>query len=360
MFTTYLVVSLCALAGVSCFLIGALVQQHLSYKKIKSVMVTDSYVYHCRQNIFESLSFLGVKDNITRLSNATPRNTESDSVRKSYSLIEQFALWSRIKAYRAIGRGSYTDTKYNHIADIMKYGFPGLDEIHVYKNFVLSYDRRNRIAHWVCEHLTGDCLTMKDTQKLEKPKAYISDVTIPQMFSADMRDFKNTQFVGGHLASPHNYGCDVVKFLETYKFPNIVPINRKLKNHVWQRLENYVRDMSLEWGSIYVYTGPIFMPQRITFRNWSTRYHVIGMNTVAVPTHFFKIIIRDTTLDNELPFMEGYVVPNAYVDKEMDLLSFLADIRDIEHFAGLRFCDGLQRDRLDLPVSRPSMTDLEQ
>lgn len=36
----------------------------------------------------------------------------------------------------------------------MKYGFPGMDNIRSYDDFVLSYDRRNRIPHWVFEHLT--------------------------------------------------------------------------------------------------------------------------------------------------------------------------------------------------------------
>lgn len=37
----------------------------------------------------------------------------------------------------------------------MKYGFPGLDNVRSFDDFVLSYDRRNRVAHWVFEHLTS-------------------------------------------------------------------------------------------------------------------------------------------------------------------------------------------------------------
>lgn len=40
----------------------------------------------------------------------------------------------------------------------MKYGFPGLDHVRSYEDFVLSYDRRNRVAHWVFEHLNKDRL----------------------------------------------------------------------------------------------------------------------------------------------------------------------------------------------------------
>lgn len=40
----------------------------------------------------------------------------------------------------------------------MRFGFPGLDHVRSYDNFVLSYDRRNRVAHWVFEHLTKERL----------------------------------------------------------------------------------------------------------------------------------------------------------------------------------------------------------
>lgn len=43
----------------------------------------------------------------------------------------------------------------NRVSQIMKYGFPGLDNVRSYSDYVLSYDRRNRIAHWVFEHLTA-------------------------------------------------------------------------------------------------------------------------------------------------------------------------------------------------------------
>lgn len=40
----------------------------------------------------------------------------------------------------------------------MKYGFPGLDNVRSFQDFILSYDQRNRVAHWVFEHLTKDTI----------------------------------------------------------------------------------------------------------------------------------------------------------------------------------------------------------
>lgn len=40
----------------------------------------------------------------------------------------------------------------------MKYGFPSFDNVRSYNNFVLSYDQRTRIPHWVLEHLTPESI----------------------------------------------------------------------------------------------------------------------------------------------------------------------------------------------------------
>lgn len=50
----------------------------------------------------------------------------------------------------------------SRISEIMKYGFPGMDNIRSYSDYVLSYDRRNRVAHWTFEHLTPHSVDAND------------------------------------------------------------------------------------------------------------------------------------------------------------------------------------------------------
>ncbi|KAH8380531.1 hypothetical protein KR009_011207 [Drosophila setifemur] len=386
-----IIIPLCGVTGIICFVTGAVVQQYISYKRIKSVMVNDAYVFRSRHRVFNAvrrycwiivntdtsalfqLELLGKTSKNMRASRL-PRSereqeiwvgTEVSDIQDSYSAAEQFFSWVRLRATNfarsiknqvrcnrnalsAESQQMITKKDVAHIANIMKYGFPGMDEILIYKNFVVSFDRRNRIAHWVCEHLSVDCFSDIDPKTLHKPSEYTADSAIPAMFCPTMRDFRNSDWVGGHMASPHNYKCDFVSFIDAYKFPNIVPIHRGLKTNIWLRLEHYVRELAFTSAAVYVYTGPLFMPQRTTFRNWAIRHHVMGLNTVAVPTHFFKVIIaeqKDEEGQVALPFMEGYVVPNADLDKDLELRSFQTKIRDIEHFAGLKFYDGQVRDQ---------------
>lgn len=51
-----------------------------------------------------------------------------------------------------------SQTNVSRISQIMKHGFPGLDNIRSFDNYVLSYDKRNRVAHWVFEHITAESI----------------------------------------------------------------------------------------------------------------------------------------------------------------------------------------------------------
>jgi DNA/RNA endonuclease G (NUC1) len=50
------------------------------------------------------------------------------------------------------------------------------------------------------------------------------------------------------------------------------------------------------------------------------RYEVIGANSVAVPTHFFKVIVAETA--DQKYDMEAYVMPNQVIDDSTPLTVF--------------------------------------
>lgn len=81
---------------------------------------------------------------------------------------------SPVPAQSIVGTG-------NRVSQIMKYGFPGLDNIRSYDDFVLSYDRRNRVAHWVFEHLTAE--SIKSTEEVDRGKCdFKPDETVHEFF----------------------------------------------------------------------------------------------------------------------------------------------------------------------------------
>lgn len=65
------------------------------------------------------------------------------------------------------------------------------------------------------------------------------------------------------------------------------------------------------------------------------KYQVIGKNHVAVPTHFFKVLILEAT-GGQIE-LRSYVMPNAPVDETIPLERFLVPIESIERASGLLF-----------------------
>ena len=74
------------------------------------------------------------------------------------------------------------------------------------------------------------------------------------------------------------------------------------------------------------------------------KYQVIGRNHVAVPTHFFKVIVTENQ-KQELS-LESYVMPNQPIDDSTPLSVFQVPPETVERAAGLLFFDKLSIDKL--------------
>lgn len=79
---------------------------------------------------------------------------------KSFPALPIFATVSAASIIPYTQKTELTNTA--RISQIMRHGFPGLDNVRSYDDFVLSYDRRNRVAHWVFEHLHKDNVKPND------------------------------------------------------------------------------------------------------------------------------------------------------------------------------------------------------
>lgn len=88
----------------------------------------------------------------------------------------------------------------------------------------------------------------------------------------------------------------------------------------WNRLESHVRKLVRKHKNVYVCTGPLYLPRKEADGKTYVKYEVIGTNAVAVPTHFYKIVVCETP-DNQLD-MESYVMPNQKIDNETPLKVF--------------------------------------
>jgi len=78
-------------------------------------------------------------------------------------------------------------------------------------------------------------------------------------------------------------------------------------------------------------------------------YQLIGTNHVAVPTHFFKILL----LESEKEFqIKSYVMPNEETTSEDDLKQSMVPLEAIERASGLVFMDRLQNQKYGKPITK--------
>lgn len=73
-------------------------------------------------------------------------------------------------------------------------------------------------------------------------------------------------------------------------------------------------------------------------------YEVIGPNNVAVPTHFFKVLlIENRNGDFEL---ECYMMANKPINENLPLKAFQVPLDSIERASGLRLFEKMPKERL--------------
>ncbi|XP_063833638.1 endonuclease G, mitochondrial [Ostrinia nubilalis] len=240
----------------------------------------------------------------------------------------------------------YTDsgsTK-DRVSQIMKYGFPSLDNVRSYDDFVLSYDRRNRVPNWVFEHLTKAHVARND--QVDRSKCdFTPDESIHPFFRSQNSDYKGSGFDRGHMAAAGNHRIAQRHVEQTFYLTNMAPqVGEGFNRHAWNKLEKHVRKLTKVYDNVYCCTGPLYLPRREADGKSYVRYQVIGANTVAVPTHFYKVVVCEApsgALD-----MEAYVMPNQRIPDETPVSAFMVPPETIERAAGLLFFDKIHRSKL--------------
>ncbi|KIH47844.1 hypothetical protein ANCDUO_22091, partial [Ancylostoma duodenale] len=109
-------------------------------------------------------------------------------------------------------------------------------------------------------------------------------------------------------------------------------------------LNVFFRKVAKKSLNTYILTGPLYLPKKADDGNKYVRYKVIGANNVAVPTHFFKVILAETSPSNFE--MECFVLPNEVIPDSAELTMFYVPLEMIERSGGFLIFDKLPKDKL--------------
>lgn len=196
------------------------------------------------------------------------------------------------------------------------------DRIITHKGFTLSYNYDWKIPNWVAYELT-DIEVMGEVPRYDKFKP---DPMVPQNVSATTNDYKHSGYDRGHLAPAADMKWDEQAMRESFYLSNICPQNPNLNGGVWKDLEEQVRDLASQKGSIFVACGPIVTDASTT----------IGENKVVVPQAFFKVLLQEE--DGTIHTI-GFVYENISGRKPMSTYAMTVD--EVEEITGIDFFPSL-------------------
>ncbi|KAL4630096.1 endonuclease G, mitochondrial [Arapaima gigas] len=221
---------------------------------------------------------------------------------------------------------------------VTKYGFPSLSSIKTRESYVVCYDPRSRTAHWVIEQLSADTITGTSDRKYCEFK---EDESVHEYHRATNEDYRGSGFDRGHLAAAANHKWSQTAMDDTFYLSNISPQNPHLNQNAWNNLEKYCRSLTKHYRNVFVCTGPLYLPRQEPDGKMYVKYQVLGKNNVAVPTHFFKVVILETPTGGVE--LRSYVMPNMPVDVKIPLERFLVPVQSIERASGLLFVPNIMK-----------------
>jgi endonuclease G len=251
-----------------------------------------------------------------------------------------------------------TDTQKQQVANLCFMGMPtkratdlGPTEYIYRDGYVLEHSSVDKIPFWVCEHVKSTQLG-SDT---ERSNQFKTDDALKGPRSTPA-DYSGTGYDRGHQAPAGNQGKDQRLQNETFFMSNMSPQLPQLNRNSWKSLEELSRTWVTKYSEAYEFTGPIFYDPKednSATADGTLTYYTIGAG-VAVPTHFYKIII---VKDGGAWKAIAFVMPNVATYKPpFHLEQYIQSVSWVEDHTGLNFMPDLTAaQRAQLKSSKSDM-----
>jgi len=196
-----------------------------------------------------------------------------------------------------------------------------LEEIVKHNYYTLSYNNQYELANWVAYTLKPWMISGNSKRKND----FRQDPLL-HCGSAKTTDYDASHLDKGHLLPAGDMSFSDLAISETFFMSNMCPQKPGFNRGIWKKLEDQVRRWALLYNELQICSGPIIDKKNKT----------IGMDHVAIPTYFFKVI-----LDVQAPEIKGigFIMPNESSD--MPIEKYAVSIDSVEHFTGINFFDAM-------------------
>ncbi|MCQ2607540.1 MAG: DNA/RNA non-specific endonuclease [Bacteroidales bacterium] len=185
--------------------------------------------------------------------------------------------------------------------------------------YTVSYNEQWHIPNWVAYELTDE--EVQGTVPRKGNGNFIPDPLVSgvEIMSSD---YSGSGYDRGHMAPAGDMKWSVQAMQESFYLSNICPQNPNLNSGDWRILEEKIRTWAGYYKSIYVVCGPLV----------DKNPKVIGTKNIAVPSAFFKVLLRVTDSGVETI---GFIFPNQAGHKPLS--SYMVPVDTIEQMTGIDF-----------------------
>jgi endonuclease G len=208
--------------------------------------------------------------------------------------------------------------------------------------FTLSYSKNHRQAEWVAYELAAENLVKED---FDRSSTFKTDERVEPEFQVKHSDYTSSGFDRGHLAPAADFSWNKEGIETTFFTTNISPQEPQFNRGIWKKLESHVRGWAIQYGHLYVVTGPI-LTERAKKRFPKEK------NYIAVPQRYYKVLLNYV---DDKPIAIGFILKNE--DSQNHLSTFVVSIDEIEKITGIDFFSELPDDLENKLEAGTSLTD---
>ncbi|KAJ4268748.1 nuclease [Fusarium torreyae] len=229
---------------------------------------------------------------------------------------------------------------------LFEYGFPGpIADVASRSGLVSSYDRRLRNPHWVVEHITPASLAIREGDR--KNSNFAEDDSVPQKFRAGLKDYFRSGYDRGHQVPAADCKWSQKAMDDTFYLTNMCPqVGDGFNRDYWAHFEDFCRRLTVRYPSVRIVTGPLYLPKKEADGKWYVKYEMIGSPpSVAVPTHFYKVIFAEDGRVGGNVALGAFVLPNAPISNTKPITDFEVPLEAVERASGLEFAAKLPPQR---------------
>lgn len=212
----------------------------------------------------------------------------------------------------------------------------------VREGYVLEHSTTDKIPLWVCEGVTAEQLT----GNADRSDGFAPDPLLPVGERAELRDYRGSGYDRGHMAPAGDQKSSQARQDETFLLSNMSPQLAALNRKVWKQLEERVREWVKGRGFAFVITGGFFYDSSEDSEataDGSIDYFIIGPGSVAVPTHFYKIVVAKNASGRWGAI--AFVLENRGYTKPYEFEDDIVSIDWLEEHTDLNFMPDLDPDQ---------------